>query len=372
MAEYVPETERREELWRERLHDLGMVRQAAVESPLVEVPTYIEGDNRVVLKLESAQEIKSFKIRGATYAMASNLEDLRRRGVVADSGGNHAQAVALAARELGVPAEVIMASVVPEEKKEATRNFGATDGSFVLDTTPEDFVVAKVKAKLKAGINEDGSLPDDLENYPKYLSPYDDPDILRGTGTIVTETMLQLARQGLRMPDTFHVPVGGGGLIGGVADVNAEQGHLFDLYGHGITGADSGARSLHSPEPVPVAGKPNLLAEGLAVTVIGNEGHRRLKDGKVDDIYTSSLEEVGEAYDWYAREVVPMFGVDTNEKEALWSNLPELSSMVAISGLFKHIRKTGAHNQTHFVLVSGGNINRERAQTAMDAYAATN
>lgn len=364
----LPKDEKRRKLWRRRLDDLRLVQEAAIKSPLIEVPATIGNNNKILLKLESEQKIKSFKIRGATYALASDLESLRRRGVVADSGGNHAQAVALAGRELGVPVRIIMAAVVPENKKEATRFFGATDGSFELDTTPETFVDAKVKAKQVAHLDADGKPPKNADSYPKYLSPYDDPAILRGTGTIVPEVVLQLEGRGWDMPRAFHVPVGGGGLIGGIADVNAEQGHLFDLYGHGLTGADSGARSLRSNEPVPVEGDPNILAEGLAVKVIGDQGHQRMRDGKIDDIATSTLAEVGEAYDWYIKNVLPVLGVDTADQEAVWNNIPELSSMVAVAGALKQLRKFGVRNETHLVLISGGNINRERAQKAMDAF----
>ncbi len=361
------QTPEQAQLWQERLHDVALVRQAAIESPLIELPERVVGDNKVFLKMESAQKIKSFKIRGATYAMASEQAELQQRGVVADSGGNHAQGVALAGRELGVPTTIIMASLVPDNKVEATRHFGATDGSFTLDTTPVDFVAAKQQAKQLAGIDESGRLPAHPEQYPKYLSPYDDPAILRGTATIVPEVVEQLGKLGVTKLDSLHVPVGGGGLIGGIADVNAEQGHLFDLYGHGITDADSGARSLHSPVPVPLAGKPNILAEGLAVTVIGDQAHQRMKDGKITDIYTTTVQEVGQAYAWYIEHVLPVLGVDSHDQEAVWHNLPEMSSMVAIAGLFKHIRQTGVRQQTHVVVVSGANINRERSQVAIDA-----
>lgn len=371
-----PENER-ERLWQERLHDLEIVRQAAIESPLLAVETSVEGNNKVLIKLESAQEIKSFKIRGATYAMASDLESLQHRGVVADSGGNHAQAVALAGRELGVPVQIVMAAVVPEGKKLATIGFGATDGSFTLDTTPPSFVDAKVKAKQIAGLDENGKPPADEASYPKYLSPYDDPAIVCGTATIVPELVGQLEKEGLAMPDAVHVPIGGGGLISGIADVNAERGHLFDLYGHGMTGADSAARSLHaarnsqSDSPTPVEGDPNVIAEGLAVKVIGEQGYQRIKDGKIDEIYTSELCDVGEAYDWYIKNVLPQLGVDTSDQEAVWQNVPELSSMVTVAGMFRHIRQTGVQNQTHLVLMSGANIDRVKIQKAMDAFRST-
>jgi len=352
--EQMPKPEQ-EHPWPERLDDLETVRQTTIESRLVAVPTPVEGNNQVLVKLESEQEIKSFKIRGATLAMARHLDELRECGVVADSGGNHAQAVALAGKNLGVHVRIIMANVVPEDKVRATRHFGAKDGTFDLDTTPNSFVDAKVRAKAFAEVNG-----------WKYLSPYDDPDIVDGTATLATEIMKQFEAADVPPPDATHVPVGGGGLISGFADVYRELG-ISGLYGHGMTGADSAARSLHSPEPVPVEGTPNPLVEGLAVKVIGNEVHQRMRDGKITDIYTSELRDVGKSYTWYIEHVLPILGVDTDNEEAVWANLPEVSSMVAVSGLFKHIRETGARNQTHLVVISGGNINREKAKIAMAA-----
>ncbi len=340
-----PVEARRARLWQERLADCDVARRVALESRLVLLETKLPGNNRLLLKLESEQPIRSFKIRGAMVAMSRNSEELRQRGVVADSGGNHAQAVALAGRELGVPVRIIMADIVPDTKKQATRKFGATDGSFELDTSPPDFVEAKRLARQAAG-----------EHGFYYLSPYDDEEIIRGTATLVPEVLNQLSESGLQLPDSVHVPVGGGGLISGLADVNAEQGHLFDLYGHGMTGADSAARSLHSPEPVPVEGTPNSLVEGLAVKVIGERSHQRMKDGRIDDIYTSRLGQVGLAYRWYSDHVVPQIGDD---------RLPEVSSMVAVAGVFKHVECTGAENQTHLVIVSGGNTDLNKVRAAL-------
>ena len=348
-------------LWRERLDDLRLVRRTVIESPLAAIPA-VTG-NRVLIKYEPAQEIRSFKIRGATYAMASDLDNLRERGVVADSGGNHSQAVALAGRELGVPVHIIMAAVVPENKVAATRSFGATDGSFELDTTPGSFVAAKEKAKNVA-----------TEQGKRYLSPYDDADIVRGTATLVPEIVHQLEASGRQSPHAVHVPVGGGGLISGIADVNHEQGRLFELYGYGITGADSAARSLRAVrehgamEPVPVPGEVNRDAEGLAVKCIGNEAFRRIRDGKIDDIFTvESLGEVGVAYRWYRHNAMPALGVDTSSEAAVWDAMPEVSSMVAVAGMLRHLRESGARDQAHVVIISGSNTDRESFQHAVDA-----
>lgn len=349
------------QLWQERLHDLRLVRQVAIESRIAVIPA--AAGNRVLIKYEPDQEIRSFKIRGAAYAMSADLDKLREHGVVADSGGNHSQAVALAGRELGVAVHIIMAAVVPANKVAATRSFGATDGSFKLDTSPSSFVAAKAKARQVAA-----------EQGKRYLSPYDDAGIVRGTATLVPEIVQQLAASSQEPPDAVHVPVGGGGLISGIADVNHEQGHLFGLYGYGITGADSAARSLRAvrergaAEPVPVPGEVNRDAEGLAVKCIGGEAFRRIRDGKIDDIRTiEGLAEVGAAYAWYVQNAMPALDVDTSDDSAVWNAMPEVSSMVAVAGLLRHLRESGARNQAHLVIITGSNTDRESYQHAIDA-----
>ncbi|HET6562226.1 MAG TPA: pyridoxal-phosphate dependent enzyme [Marmoricola sp.] len=345
----------------QRLADLEVVRRTTVTSPLVRLAEPVGRGNTVWLKLESAQVVRSFKIRGATYALSRHAQELRRRGVgvVADSGGNHSQALAFAGARLGVPVRIVMASVVPENKKRATQSFGAIDGSFHLDTSPADFVSAKARAKAAA----------EREGW-HYLSPYDDEDIIRGAGTLVPEIIQQLDELGAARPDTVHVPVGGGGLISGIADVNSEHGRLFALYGHEIVDADSAARSFHSPEPVPVPGEPNRYAEGLAVKVMGERPHQRLKDGRVDRIYVVDLAAVGQAYEWYSGVVLPQLGFDLHDPDQVRQHLPEVSSMVAVAGLCEHLRQVRAENQTHLVVVSGGNTDHENVRAAVEAHRA--
>jgi len=340
-----------------RMADLELVRQLAIASPLVQVAAPCGTGNTVWLKVESAQPVRSFKIRGATYALATNLERLRARGVVADSGGNHSQALAFAGARLGVPVKIVMAALVPEGKKAATRGFGAMDGSFELDATPADFVLAKQKARdlaRREGLH--------------YLSPYDDEDIIRGAATLVPELVEQFRLLGAPLPDAVHVPVGGGGLISGIADVNAESGHLFAVYGHEVVDADSAARSFHSSSPVPIVGTPSRYAEGLAVQVMGALPHRRLIEGKVDRILVSGLEDVGRAYEWYRQVVLAQIGVDVLDEEAYWASMPEVSSMVAVAGLFQHLRRTRATNETHLVIITGGNTDRSKAEAVMAAH----
>lgn len=332
-----------------RLDDLATVAPLAVRTPLVAVPG--PRGSRLWLKLESAQEVRSFKIRGATYALNSRLEELRRTGVVADSGGNHSQALALAGSRLGVPVRIVMAAVVPEGKQQATRAFGARDGSFVLDVSPPDFPAAKARAREVA--TEDGC---------RYVSPYDDEDVICGAATVLTETLDQLREYGEPLPASVHAPIGGGGLISGLADVTADLGHPFVLQGHEIDGADSAARSLHSDEPVPVPGPLNPYAEGLAAPMIGACAHRRLRAGLVDGVRVATLAETGAAYEWYRRTVFP------DSTDWPWGELPEVSSMVAVAGALRWLAENDVHGGDHVVVVTGGNTDPSKATAALEAW----
>lgn len=352
--------------WKNRVADLESISDITRKSRLIRLSNYVVGHNEILLKMESDQDIKSFKIRGAAFEMSTYNDHLKDRGVVANSGGNHAQAVAYASHKLDIPAIVLMDKSIPDGKVEATRRFGAKDGSFMLDTSSEDFAAAYQKALLIAGYDNDGNPPVDYENYPKYLSPYDDPAVVRGTATIATESLLQIHELGYKTPNSIHVPIGGGGLISGISDVSHELGHLYNVVGHNMQGSESGRLSMHSEKPIYIP-HPNYLAEGIAVNAIGRECHRRMKQRMIDDVFTSTLADTGMAYRWYIDAVLPELGVDISNEQDVWDNLPELSSIVAISGLFKYLSEYRIQNQTHLVVVSGGNTNHLRTELALNA-----
>jgi threonine dehydratase len=341
-----------------RVQDLETVRQAADESHLIEVETPFEGDNSVLLKMENEQAVKSFKVRGAALAMSENLEELQESGVVANSGGNHSQGVAMAGRLLGMPVKIVMSQQVPILKQMRTVELGSPGNQlFHLDATAENLADSENKAREIA--EKEGRY---------YLSPFDDEDVIRGAATLVPEIFQQLKESGKEWPHGVHVPVGGGGLISGIADVSAEQHYPFELFGHEIVNADSAARSFDKDSPVPIPGEPSKFAEGLAVPEIGGRPFERFKDGKIDSVYVMNLAEVGEAYEWYKEVVLPQLGVNVEDDAEMWRYLPEVSSMVAIAGLFKHLRQTRAEGETHVAVVTGGNTERQHAETAMEAW----
>jgi len=168
-----------------------------IRTPLVYSPTFSEmtGAN-IYLKLETLQKAGSFKIRGATYRILNHRDEIGQAGVIAASAGNHAQGVAVAARSAGVTATIVMPVHASMTKQAATESYGA---KIILDgeNLQESIVVAESIAE------ETGAV---------FIHPYDDHDIMCGQGTIGLEII-----EDLPGADMVIVPVGGGGLISGIA-----------------------------------------------------------------------------------------------------------------------------------------------------------
>jgi len=152
----------------------------------------------VYLKLENRQLTGSFKIRGASNRIALLTPDERRRGVVAASSGNHAQGVAYAARQLGVRAAIVVPGNTPKMKRDAIRALGAD-----LTVHGNEYMDAE---RLAQNMSREGGMP--------FLSPYNDPDLIAGQGTVG----LEMVEDGPEL-DAVLVPVSGGGLISGVSTV---------------------------------------------------------------------------------------------------------------------------------------------------------
>src|SRR5688500_11003554 len=173
------------------------VYDVAIETPLEEAPRLsARTGNRVLLKREDLQPVFSFKIRGAYNKIARLDPEVRMRGVVAASAGNHAQGVALAARRFGCRALIVMPAATPRIKRDAVAALG---GEVVLfgDTFTEAAAHARGLAEA-----------DDLA----FIHPYDDPDVIAGQGTIAVEIL----RQHRAPIDAVFVAIGGGGLASGV------------------------------------------------------------------------------------------------------------------------------------------------------------
>ena len=174
------------------------VYDVAVESPLEPAPRLSRRlGNQVLLKREDLQSVFSFKLRGAYNKMAHLSESVARRGVICASAGNHAQGVALAAQRRGIPATVVMPQTTPQIKVQAVMDLG---GEVVLHGDDYDAAFDRAQELVR-----DRNLV--------YVHAFDDPDVIAGQGTIGVELLRQCGGD----IDAVFVPVGGGGLIAGIA-----------------------------------------------------------------------------------------------------------------------------------------------------------
>lgn len=232
--------------------------------------------SRVLLKCENLQRTGSYKIRGAYNRMFKLTPEERARGVVAASAGNHAQGVALAARELGISATIFMPVGVALPKLQATRSYGA-DVILRGHTVDEPLRAAAEFAESTGAV---------------LIPPFDHLDIITGQGTLGLEILDQV-------PDveSVIVPIGGGGLIAGIASAvkqrAALEGRTIRVIGVQAENSAPYPRSLEAGEPVEIRMKPTI-ADGIAVSKPGALNFAIIRD-LVDDIVTVSDDETARA-----------------------------------------------------------------------------
>ncbi len=230
----------------------------------------------VHLKLENLQRTGSFKIRGATYRLSRLTAEERARGVVAASAGNHAQGVALAAQKLGIPATIFMPLGVPVPKLLATRGYGA-------DVVLEGATV-ETPLRLAAEFAE--------RTGAVLIHPFDHPDVITGQGTLGLELVDQV-------PDieTLLIPIGGGGLIAGVAAAvkgrAAAEGRRVRVIGVQAENAAAYPSSLAAGMPLAVETTPTI-ADGIAVARPGDETFAVIRE-LVDEVVTVSDDDIARA-----------------------------------------------------------------------------
>ncbi len=250
------------------------LRGVAVRTPLLAQPRRQPG-RELYLKPESLQPIGSFKLRGAYNKIASLAESDRRRGVISYSSGNHAQGVAYAARALGVKSVIVMPRDAPHIKIDSTRALGA-DIVFVGPASSE----RKAKAEELAG-----------ERGYVIIPPYNDEKIIAGAGTTGLEIHADLPDV-----DTVLVPVGGGGLISGVASAIKLGGANARVIGVEPELASDAQASLRSGRIVEISAEQTsrTLADGLRTQSVGEINFEHIRR-YVDDIVTVSESEILDA-----------------------------------------------------------------------------
>jgi threonine dehydratase len=296
----------------------------AIESPLNIAPFLSERlANNVWIKREDKQPVYSFKIRGAYNKVVQLSEKEKAAGVVAASAGNHAQGLALAAKKLGIKATIVMPRTTPDIKVKSCKARGA---KVVLhgDTFDEAFTHSQ---KL---VEEKGLT---------YIHPYDDPEVIAGQGTIGMEILRQLNDP----IDAIFIPVGGGGLVAGVA---AYVKYLRpDIKVIGVESTESA--SLHAAlaagrrVTLPHVG---IFADGVAVAQIGKNTWD-LARHYVDEVITCTPDEICAA-------IKDIFD-DTRA-------VCEPAGALGIAGMKKYVEREGIQGANLVSILSGANVNFDR------------
>ncbi len=252
-------------------HAREVLREAAEETEVLRA-SKIFCDNHIYLKTENLQNTGSFKLRGAYYKISQLTDEEKSRGVIACSAGNHAQGVALAATKNGIKSIICLPEGAPISKVEATKGYGAE--------------VCMVKGVYDDAYQKALELRDQY-GYT-FVHPFDDEDVIAGQGTIALEILEQ-------MPDVdaIVVPIGGGGLISGIAFTVKQLKSKVKVYGVQAEGAASMYESIKRGERITLDGV-NTVADGIAVKQPG-ELTFDLCSKYVDDIFTVTEDEIAAA-----------------------------------------------------------------------------
>ena len=307
-----------EKILRAKVYDV------AIETPLDFAPSLSERlANRVFLKREDLQSVFSFKLRGAYNKMSMLDESSRARGVIAASAGNHAQGVALAAKRLDIKALIVMPTTTPEIKIKSVKAMGA-DIILFGDSYSETYTHA---IELSA------------QNGRVFIHPYDDPDVIAGQGTVA----LEILRQHPGDLNAIFVPVGGGGLIAGIAVYVKFVRPDIKIIGVEPDDADCLNRALKANSRV-IIEQVGLFADGVAVKQVGAEPFR-LAQSNVDEVITVNTDEICAA-------IKDIFD-DTR-------SIAEPAGALAIAGLKKYVEREQITGQILIAIDSGANINFDR------------
>jgi threonine dehydratase len=300
------------------------VYDVAIESPLEAAPRLSRRlGNRILFKREDLQPVFSFKLRGA-YNKISHLSDtVARRGVICASAGNHAQGVALAARRRGIPAVIVMPQTTPNIKVQAVLDLG---GEVILHG--DDFDHAYEHAVEVA-----------RERSLTFIHPFDDPDVIAGQGTIGMEIL----RQHSGTIDAIFVPIGGGGLIAGIAAYVKSLYPQIRIVGVEPEDAASMHDSLLARRRVTLE-RVGIFADGVAVRRVGEETFR-LAQQYVDEVILVSTDEICAAIQ------------DIFEDNR---TIAEPAGALAVAGIKKYCVRESCSERTLIALNCGANINFDR------------
>jgi threonine dehydratase len=249
-----------------------VIKRKIIRTPLVHSPSLSRMfGGEIYLKLENLQKTGSFKIRGASYSIMANRARIGSGGVVAASAGNHAQGVALAARQAHVTATVVMPEWASITKQEATRGYG---GKVVISGRS----LRESLEEAKDMVQEDKTL----------IHPFDDPDIIIGQGTIALEIL-----EDLKETDMVVVPVGGGGLIAGIASAVKSINPQVQVIGVQSTACPS-AYEARNQGRVTLVDAEQSIADGISVKQVGKLNFEIIRKS-VDDVVLVGEEMIAAA-----------------------------------------------------------------------------
>ncbi|MEG1608460.1 MAG: threonine/serine dehydratase, partial [Clostridia bacterium] len=252
-------------------HAAFVLKDAIRQTSVINAPNLKDGAN-VFLKAENLQVTGSFKVRGAYYKISQLSKEEREKGVIACSAGNHAQGVALSATKNGIKSLICLPDGAPISKVEATKAYGA-DVCLVPGVYDDAFAKA-MQLKEEKGYT--------------FVHPFDDVDVIAGQGTIGLEILEQLPNV-----DAIVVPIGGGGLISGVAFAAKSLKPSIKIYGVQASGAPSMFNSVRDKR-VEKLDSVATIADGIAVKQPG-ELTFELVSKYVDEIVTVSDDEISSA-----------------------------------------------------------------------------
>ena len=252
-------------------HARHVLKSVIRSTDLIKAPK-INPESDIYLKTENLQITGSFKVRGAYYKISQLSAEEKERGVIACSAGNHAQGVALAAQKAGIKALICLPDGAPISKVEATKSYGAE--------------VCMVKGVYDDAYNKALELKDEM-GYT-FIHPFDDEQVIAGQGTIGLEILDQLSDV-----DAVIVPVGGGGLISGVAFAIKSLNPNIKVYGVQAEGASSMVNSVHDHQ-IEKLDSVKTIADGIAVKEPGKLTFD-LCEKYVDELVTVTEDEISTA-----------------------------------------------------------------------------
>ncbi len=248
-----------------------VLKDIAIQTDVLYAPKLCPG-TELYLKTENLQNTGSFKVRGAYYKMSQLTEEEKSKGVVACSAGNHAQGVALAAKKNGIKSVICLPDSAPISKVEATKSYGAD--ICLVEGVYDDAYTRALKYR-------------DEEGYT-FIHPFNDPDVIAGQGTIALELYEQIPEM-----DAVIVPIGGGGLISGIAYTVKSLNPNIKVYGVQAAGAPSMKNSVEDKH-IERLDSVFTIADGIAVKEPGDLTYE-ICSKYVDEIVTVNDDEISAA-----------------------------------------------------------------------------